>query len=255
MKFSVGSWSFHELYGAGKLNIFGYFESVKYRYHLDSVDIWTGMLTSTDEEYIQTIKASLNEEGMSLACLATDAHIWNDDAEIRERNNQLIRRYIEIAKTLGAETLRLDVGASNPELSDEQFDYIVKQYQSYAHTAKESGFRVGPQTHSPAAQVPKNVKRLVEAVSSSGFGIIVDVDRWIEDKELGDEMCAPYAMLLHFDSSRTTTREQLESKVQLFVDSGYKGCWSLEYRLGGSEYLGVACDLAELRRAVFLATR
>lgn len=255
MTFSVGSWSFHELYESGELTIFGYLESLKYRYHLNSADIWAGMLASSDEDYIQKIKGTLVTEGISLSCLATDVQIWHDDPATRDRNRQDIHRYLDIASTLGAEILRIDVGARTPQLTAEQFKYVVEQYQAYAHIAKQRGFRVGPQTHQPAAQVPRNVKRLVEAVASPSFGIILDVDRWLEDQEIGDELCAQYAMLVHFDSSRTTTRQVLDSKVQMLVQAGYQGCWSLEYRLGGNEYLGVACDLAELRRAVYLATR
>lgn len=253
--FSIGSWSFHELHAAGKMSIFGYLESIKYRYQLDSADIWSGMLLSEEDDYVQMLVDTLRDEGISVASLAVDgADVWDDDPSIRERNYRRALAYIDIARKLGAKTLRFDVGGRTSELTEEQLDFMATRYREYAHLAHDSGFRVGPQTHAPAAQVPRNIKRLFEAVDSPAFGVIIDVSRWIEEQDIGDELCTPYAMHLHFDSSRTSTYEALEKKVRMFVSSGYRGCWSLEYRLGGSEYLGVASDLANLRRAVYLAT-
>lgn len=250
MNFSVGSWSFHELYEADKINLFGYLQALKYRYQLSSADIWTGMMTSTADDYVRKVQQTLKEESMTVACLATDATVWHDNPEMRKRNRATIDQYIEIASTLGAETLRIDIGIQSTAISDEQFSYAAETYRHYAGIAQSRGFRLGPQTHQPAMQVPSNVERMVKAVANPAFGVIIDVERWVEDIESGDERCAPYAMLVHFDSSRTTTRQRLEQKVSTFLQADYQGCWSLEYRLGGSEYLGVAADLAELRRTV-----
>ncbi len=254
--FSIGSWSFHELFEAGKMNLFGYLESLKYRYHLRDADIWSEMILSVEDDYIQLLKHTLEEEDISLACLASDGTgIWHRDPEIREQHHQLALRYLDIATTLGAHMLRIDPGSTGAELTEEEFDFVVNRYREYAHIARERGFYVGPQTHQPAVQVPTNVKRLYDAISSDAFGIVLDVDRWLVDESVGDEMCAPYARHVHFDSSRTKSSNELEGKVAILQKAGYSGCWALEYRLGSSEYLGVAVDLAELKRAVWNSAR
>lgn len=255
LNFAIGSWSFHELYEAGKMNLFGYVESTKYRYHLSHVDIWTGMMHSTEDLYIQRVRQTLTEEDLTLACLATDGtSLWDDDESIRTKQEQAARRYLQIAATLGAKVLRIDLGVRTPSLTHEQFDFLVTRYREYAHIAYESGFVVAPQTHQPAAQVPDNLIRLYEAISSPGFGVILDVSRWVEDTQQGDEKCAPYVVHVHFDSSRTRTLPELQEKVRVLHRAGYRGCWALEYRQGESEHLGVARDLADLQQAVFRVT-
>ena len=51
--FAVMSYSFHGLKNIGAMDIFGYLESVRYRYGLMTADIWNGMLDSTDGDYIE----------------------------------------------------------------------------------------------------------------------------------------------------------------------------------------------------------
>ena len=52
MRISIASYSFHGLTGAGMMDIFGYLESVKYRYRLDAADIWSGTLGSIEPEHL-----------------------------------------------------------------------------------------------------------------------------------------------------------------------------------------------------------
>ncbi len=251
MEFSIGSWSFHRLFESGQMNLFAYLESLKYRYHLRHADIWNGMMVSTDDDYIAKLRDALRREEISIACLAVDgAHIWDKDHEVREAHRRLALRYLDIARTLGARMVRIDTGSTTPILTEEQFEFVVTRYREYAKFALENGFVVGPQTHQPPVQIPRTVEKLVASVDSKAFAIVMDVGRWLEDADIGDRMCAQYAKHVHFDSSRTTTMDQLRHQVTLLRQSGYDGCWSLEYRLAAGEYEGVAVDLARLRVAV-----
>ena len=40
---SIASYSFHGLLEAGMIDVFGYLESCRYRYHLDTADIWSNL--------------------------------------------------------------------------------------------------------------------------------------------------------------------------------------------------------------------
>jgi hypothetical protein len=253
--YSVGSWSFHGLFHAGKMNLFGYLESMKYRYRLHHADIWNGMLLSTEEPYIQSIKDTLAEEGMKVACLNVDAaDVWHDDPAIRERNYQRATTYLDIARSWGVDTLRIDMGINALTMTDEQFEFLVKRYREYAKFAQNHGFRVGPQTHQPGSQSPHNLRRLNDAVASDAFGIVLNVNRWETDKEHGDEIVAPFTMHAQFDRAFVDfTGPQLQQKIQVLQAGGYKGCWSLEFRGGSNEYLEVEHDLLTIRRAVQLA--
>lgn len=254
--FSVGSWSFHALYHSGKMNLFGYLESIKYRYRLRYADIWNGMLLSTEDDYIQRVKGTLDEEGLTVANLAVDAaDVWHDDPAVRERNHQKALLYLDIARRWGVRTLRIDMGGKTVEMTDEQVEFCINRYREYAQFAHDYGFRVGPQTHQAAAQSPRNLVRLANEISSPGFGIILNVNRWHTDKESGDEMVAPFTVHAQFDRAFVDfTGIELLNKVKLLRQAGYQGCWSMEFRGGADEYLEVERDLLTIRQAVRLAT-
>ncbi|TVY05457.1 sugar phosphate isomerase/epimerase family protein [Paenibacillus cremeus] len=252
--FSIGSWSFHGLFKSGKMNLFGYLESIKYRYRLSHADIWNGMLVSTEDNYIQSIKTTLDEEGLTVACLSVDgADVWHNDPAIRDQKYQKALLYLDIARRWGVQTLRIDMGVGSVEMSEEQFEYCIKRYREYAQFAYDHGFRVGPQTHQPASQAPQNLKRIYNEISAPGFGILLNVSRWLVDKEIGDEMVAPFTMHAQFDRAFVDfSGTDLLHKVQLLHQGGYQGCWSLEFRGGENEYLEAEHDLLTLKRAVCL---
>lgn len=254
--FSIGSWSFHGLFNGGKMNVFGYLESIKYRYRLSHADIWDGMLQSTDDDYVELIRQTLVEEQLTIACLnMDDAQVWHDDPDVREQNYQKALKYLKIAHRLGVQALRIDIGINSTQLTSEQLEFCIKRYREYAQYAHEHGFRVGPQTHQPVSQVPHNLKRINDGVASPGFGIVLNVNRWVEDKEVGDEIVAPFTMHAQFDRAFVDFNgPQLLEKIQVLRNGGYEGCWSLEFRGGVNEYLEVEHDLLTIRRAVRIAT-
>lgn len=252
MGFSIGSWSFHALYEAGEMTLFGYLESLAHRYHLRHADIWNGMFLSTNASYVRQVALALRREHLRVACLAVDgASIWAPDPEQRARQHRLALRYLEIAAELPVDTVRLDMGVMTPELTEAQFDEVVRRYREYADIAREHGFRVGPQTHQPASLVARNLCRVERALNHPAFGIVLNVSRWPEDKDRQDAAVAPSTMHVQFDRAFVDLLgPALVKKVTLLKANGYKGVWSLEYRGGSSEYLEVALDLAAIRRAV-----
>jgi len=126
---SIASYSFHGLLREGKIDLFGYLESCKYRYHLQTADIWNGMLLSVEDDYLAKVKEALIERELTLVNLCVDgAHIWEDDPDERERNYRNALAHLHAAEVLGARTVRIDAGVRADTFTDEQFDWIVKRY-------------------------------------------------------------------------------------------------------------------------------
>ena len=144
MKISVLSYSFRGLLGEGKMDVFGYLETCKYRYHLPAADIWNGFLPGTDEDFLKKLRDGLDERELVLADLCVDgAHLWETNPDVRERNYQNALAHLKAAEILGARFMRLDAGGRNETWTDEEFDYIVTRYKEYAQWAYDHGFKVG----------------------------------------------------------------------------------------------------------------
>ncbi|MGP4078774.1 sugar phosphate isomerase/epimerase family protein [Pseudalkalibacillus sp. R45] len=248
MNISIASFAFHGLLQEGKMDVFGYLESVKYRYHLNKADIWNGMLFNTEEDYLKKVREAMDEKGLTLANLCVDgAHLWEEDPGKREHNYQNALKNLRAAEILGAETVRIDMGGHDIDMSEEQFEYTVDRYKEYASRAKEGGYKVGPENHWGTSRVPSNIKKVYDAVNDPAFGILLHFDNWDVDKENGDRLCAPYAFHTHMAA---WTIPQCDEKIDILFDSGYEGCLGVEHHSGANEYIEVEWQLATVRRAL-----
>ena len=87
MNISIASYSLHGVKKEGMIDLFGYLETMRYRYDLRTADIWNGFFLSTEDEYLGKIKRGLEERELELANLCVDgAHIWDKDNEVAQRS-------------------------------------------------------------------------------------------------------------------------------------------------------------------------
>ncbi|MDX9862087.1 MAG: TIM barrel protein [Rhodospirillales bacterium] len=254
MDISIAAYSFHGLREAGLMDGFGYLETVKYRYGLDTADIWNGIL-GPDEiilqpDYRKKLTAALAEREMSVANYHADGcHVWEDDPELREKHRQSALAHLHFAETIDAKTVRIDAGGQGNTWTEEQFDHIVERMREFAEIGWNAGFRVGPESHWGPELVPDNMERLARAVDHPGFGILLHLGHWENAPiEEGDRRLAPWAIHTHVDAKTTETR--LESAMRILLEAGYTGYWGVEHHSGRNEYAEVEYQLAEVRRVL-----
>lgn len=249
MNISICSYTFHQLTRAGVMDTFGYLESVKYRYGLDTADFWHGTFASLEQEFLTHVKEAVAERGLPIANICIDrSHIWEDDPDARAANQQNALANIAAAEFLGAQTVRIDAGGTRDELSwtDEQLDVIVPRYREWAQRAYDNGYRIGPENHWGAAMVPENIKALCEAVDHPGFGVLLHVGRWHgDDPDAGDALVAPWTMHTHFSTGISDA--SLEKAIDELRANDYDSCYSVE--IATTRYSEPAIVIAKLRDA------
>jgi sugar phosphate isomerase/epimerase len=223
------------------IDLFGYLESCKYRYGLDTADIWNGMLTSTEPDYIAKVAAALKERELTLVNLCVDGpHLWEDDPDVRKQHFDQALEYMRVAEQLGARTLRIDAGGQGDAFSDEQMDYIAATYRRLAGRAADEGYRMGPENHWGPEVAPANMVRICKAVDHPAFGVLLH----FRGNE-GDAQIAPYAMHTHI--SWEITENSLAESLGTLRAAGYRGCWGVEHHSGENEYGEVAIQVAKVR--------
>jgi sugar phosphate isomerase/epimerase len=241
MTISIASYAFHGLLGRGQIDLYGYLESCRHRYGLDTADIWNGMLPDIGEESLGKAKEALDERGLILVNLCVDgAHIWEDDPAVRAKNYQNALAHLHAGEVLGAKTVRIDAGGQGETFSNEQFDLIVKRFQEFAQRAYDNGYRCGPENHWGPEVVPENMRRICEAVNHPGFGMLLHFRG-----NTGDALMAPWAMHTHIDWD--VTENSLDSSLGMLRDAGYQGAWGVEHHTAVHEYARVAIQLAKVR--------
>ena len=249
MNISILSYSFRGLLNQGKMDIFGYLEACKYRYHLSAADIWTGFLPNTDDDFLSKVRDGLDERELTLADLCVDgAHIWEPEPEAREKNYQNALTYLKVADVLGARFVRMDAGGRGDAWTEEEFDHIVMRYKEYAQWAYDHGFKMGIENHWGPEGNWNHLKRVYEAVDHPGFGVSCHLGGWSgsdEEKAEADRLVAPWVCHTHIPWN--ICEGPLEEKLKNLWDAGYKGYYSVEHHSAENEYANVGIQLAQVR--------
>jgi hypothetical protein len=250
MQVSLMSYTFNQKTRNGSMDVFGYLETVKYRYGLNTADLWNVTLGGVDAARLTMIRQGLAERELELVNLAVDgAHIWEDDPAVREQHYQVALAHMAATEALGAKTLRIDAGGGRDErhFTDEQFDHIVMRYKEYARRAAVGGYRVGPENHWGSEAVPEELVRLCQAVDSPAFGVLLHTGRWFGAHALhGDAMVAPWTMHTHLMTN--VADEALAATMTMLRDTGYAGAWGIE--MGAASYAEAAVAVARVKRVL-----
>ncbi|MEK3721150.1 sugar phosphate isomerase/epimerase family protein [Paenibacillus sp. FSL H8-0034] len=261
MKASIGGFSFYQLLSEGEMDIFGYLETVKFRYRLDAVDLWNGFFcdrnvpiwTLADEDYLRKIRKALDEKQLTVANLAVDrAHLWDPDPEVREQLHQNALLHLRAADILGAKSVRIDTSRGPGAMTEERFDYTVGRFREYAQIASDYGFTVGPENHTGASLNPYWMKLIAEEIDHPGYGILLHIGRWEDGNQQGDLMVAPWVNHTHFDA-RTVGSAKAEETVKLLNNLGYTGYWAVEYNAPQNPYTELGWALGSMKRVLVSA--
>jgi sugar phosphate isomerase/epimerase len=243
---AVASYSFHGLLGEGKCDVFGYLNMLRYRYNVDYADIWTGFLPTLDEDFIKKVREELDRRDLKLANLCVDGpHVWMDSEEDRAAHKAQMLEYIKAAKTLGAQTIRIDFGGSDGyTMPDEAFEYIAATYREYCAICYDYGMKIGPENHWGWDRVPAYLKKVKEAVDHPAYGHLYHFRNFYDNAEEGEALCVSYAMHTHVHANSMPYAKSVFAKLDA---AGYEGVYSVEHHSGRLECERVEWQLATVR--------
>jgi sugar phosphate isomerase/epimerase len=255
MNISIASFAFHGAVAEGTFDVFAYLEACRYRYHLNTADIWNGLLGTDvedqlDEGRLRKVRRAMDER--DLVCVnyhADGCHPWEDDPEVRARHRELAYRHLRAAEILGARTVRIDTGGRDRHWTNEQFDFIAEAFREFARYAAGRGFRIGPETHWGATNYPDNMLKLHAAVASPAYGILLHMgkDTWTSPDDY-DRALAPLAIHTHVD--QRTCYERIDAALAILMEAGYRGALGVEHHSGKNELAEVEAQVGLVRRAL-----
>jgi sugar phosphate isomerase/epimerase len=251
------SYSFHGLVGAGMMDIFHFFESCRYRYGLDTADLWNGMFTSTDQAFVDKVQLALAERQLVIPNIAVDgAHIMPSGKDDPRQLRSMQDRYMEIARQLKVGFVRFDAGPYMPEGRQEadgwtaqEFDCIVKRYRELSAFAFDNGFKVGAENHWGPERSWTHMEKLIKAVDHPGFGICMHFGGWLGTKEENlaqEKAAAPSVAHTHIPWD-CCEDPALTRRLKVLKDANYPGYYSVEHHSGKDEYRQVAIQLQKVK--------
>jgi sugar phosphate isomerase/epimerase len=268
-KLSILSYTFNSLVSRGMQDIFGYFETCKYRYNLDAADLWGGHLKDFRERYdkgtyipfedgwLANVREALDERELFIPNLTADGcHVVTFEPERTELNYKNALEHLRLAKILGIGFVRFDSGPSfnmpdgRTDWTNEEFDFIVKRYKEYAKYAYDNGFKVGAENHMGPSGSWKNLKKLYDAVNHPGFAVCIHIGGYRdattdEERNKCDMEAAKIAVHTHIPMN--IINGPLEEKMNIFRNAGYQGYYNVEVPDRVNPYESAGYALAKVR--------
>ena len=180
IKIGLNAYSFNKPLMAGTMKIP---EVIEYcaQQQIDGVDLtgyyFPGYPNVPSDEYIHAVKRTAFLNGVTI----TGTGVRNDfaltDPSSRQGHIQLVKNWVDVAAKLGADMVRVFSGREQPKgySFDQVTDWMVPAFKECAKYGQERGVIIGLQHHDDFLKTADQTIRIVKAVDSDWFSVILDV--------------------------------------------------------------------------------
>ena len=245
LKYSVNSFSYYQSLYNGNFTIYDYIkESAKLK--CSELDPWFGHFTEIDSSsseisekeliYLENVRAyaEMNQLLFQLITVDGETYIYDSKPEKREQNQQNAKKWIEIARILGAKGVRFD--ASRPEetieLDEDVLSIICTGFRSLIEYGKKRGVSIYIENHYGLTRKPVDMIRILDSTPDLYYLF----DSWNWEHKLvaqGWLSCAKRASAVHIKTFHIKENNEdllinLPSLLQLLDESGFEGCLTIE---------------------------
>lgn len=235
-------------------------EMIADRYKVHNLEFVAPHFASTEPSYLEELKGRLRRTHSHLFNIPVDIkEIWaggglsDPDEKVRSNAINASKKWIDIAKELGARSVRCDPGKMNPA----DLMLTIDSYKKLAAYGKSKGVCVIIENHGGVgSEHPEELVKLFKAVGGNFIGALPDFGNFPDEttRMRGLPLLFPYARTvchakgLEFDPSGNETKFNFRKCVEISKQAGYKGVYSIEYEGPGDPYDGVQKVVDELLR-------
>jgi sugar phosphate isomerase/epimerase len=207
------------------------------------------------DEVIYSFKKAAFLNGVNISGTGVRNDFTVPDAARRANDVQLVKDWIEAAAKLGAPVIRVFSGRSVPEghSFDRVLEWMAPEFRECADHGKRHGVLVGLQNHNDFLKTAAETIRVVNAVASDWFGVILDVGS-LRQNDPYEEIAklAPYAISWQLKEKVGFGTNEVATdlaKVRAIVEkSGYRGVLPIETLGAGDPRIKVAEFFEKARR-------
>ena len=228
---------------------------------LDALDAtgyyFKGYPNVPDDETITALKRQAFVNGVVINGTGVRNDFAVTDAAARARDLQMVKNWIDVAHKFGAGVIRVFSGVRVPEGQsfESVLEWMVPAFRECADYGKRNGVIVGLQNHNDFVRTAEQTIRIVKAVDSDWFGVILDVGSLREHDPYEEiEKLLPYAVSWQLKETVWYGKKEVPTdlaRVKAIIDKlGYRGFLPIETLGEGDPRVKVAGFLQKVR-AVF----
>jgi sugar phosphate isomerase/epimerase len=180
VKIALNAYSFNRPLSEGRMTLDDVIDYCA-EHGIDGVDptgyYFPGYPEAPSDEYLYNLKRKAFLNGVTLGGTGVRNDFALADADARRGHIQLVKRWIEAAEKMGAAFVRVFSGRQAPSghSFDQVLEWMIPAFQQCAEHGKRHGVIVALQHHDDFLKTAAETIRVVEAVGSEWFSVVLDV--------------------------------------------------------------------------------
>src|SRR5882724_3150011 len=259
IKLALNSYTFNAPLTAGKMTLDDVIEYCA-AHNIDGVDLtgyyFPGYPVVPSDEYIFKLKRKAYLNGVTINCTGVRNDFTMADAVARQGHIQLVKDWIDVARKLGASVVRSFSGADEGHTFDEVLEWLVPAFRECAEYGRQHGIIVGLQHHNDFLKTADETIRVVQAVNSEWFSVILDVGSLRQSDPYAEiEKLLPYACTWQIKESvyynEKATPIDLSRVKEIIEKGGFRGFVPIEALESRASTDAVTSFLGKVRKAMF----
>jgi sugar phosphate isomerase/epimerase len=208
-----------------------------------------------DDAFLYRLKRRAFVNGVTISGTGVRNDFAVDDPEARQRDVQMVKDWIEAAAKLGADVVRIFAGAKVPDggTFDRTLQWMVPDIKACVDYGRQHGVIVGLQNHNDFLKTAGETIRIVEAVNSEWFGVILDIGSLRQGDPYAEiEKLVPYAVTWQLKENAWVGGKEVPTdvgRIKAIIDkAGYRGFLPVETLGAGDPRVKVTRFFDEVRR-------
>ncbi len=260
LKVSLNAYSFNTPLRNGSMTLHKLLEFCAL-HEFDAVDLtgyyFPGYPTVPPDENIFNLKQKAFRLGLDISGTGVKNDFTNPDENKRKEDITLIKKWIECAGKLGAPVIRIFSGTQIPigYTWSQVSNWMVKDIIECVNYGKKYGVIVAIQNHNDFIKTADEAQKIIEAVNSEWFGLVLDIGSYRGEKPYDDiKQTAKFAVNWQLKEnmffSGIEQKTDLKKILTIIKSSGYRGYLPIETLGTGDPKIMVPLFLKEVRKAL-----
>ncbi len=208
---------------------------------LDGVDTTVYWFPDTSEKYLANLRTTAFRKGIQLYNAGVRVQLSQPTKELQDAQVESIRKWVDVANSLGASHVRVFGGAVPKGATQEQaIAWAVEVLKRGAEYAGSKGIILGVEDDGGLTATAEPTIAVAKQTESPWAGINADSGNLPKNGYAQFEMMLPYATSIHFKTSVTDENgKKIEADwprlLKTIAKSGYRGFVGLEYENNNAE--------------------
>lgn len=201
---------------------------------VDGLDLTVYWFPDTTDGFLMPLKRLAYRNNIDIYSISVRTEMTRETPDLREKEVQGIRAWVDVASKLGARHIRVFGGRVPKGVTEDQAAaWVVEVLKNASEYAAQKGVVLGLENHGGITEHSSRVLDIIKRVDSPWVGMNLDTGNFRTDVYNQIEKCIPHAVAVQVKVEITEDGKRQPSDwdrvLSMFGKANYRGYMALEY--------------------------